>query len=89
MCLKALLKVRGDAYITLGGNGKALEKINVFHRFALENCCIPTYRGEKKVACHPKLWGPSRAKGGGGSRTRTYDLLHVRDQDNDSDDESK
>jgi hypothetical protein len=31
VCLEALLKVRGDAYITLRGDGKALEKIDVFH----------------------------------------------------------
>jgi hypothetical protein len=28
---EALLKVGGDAYITLGGNGKALEKIDILH----------------------------------------------------------
>jgi hypothetical protein len=31
VCLEALLKVGGDAYITLLGDGKALEKIDIFH----------------------------------------------------------
>jgi hypothetical protein len=31
VCLKALLKVGGESYITLRGEGKALEKIDVFH----------------------------------------------------------
>ena len=55
MCLEALLKVGGDPYITLRGDGKALEKIDILHPFAPERCCIPTYRGGK-MACHPKLW---------------------------------
>jgi len=35
MCPQTLLKVCGDAYVTLGGDGKALEKVNIFHPFAL------------------------------------------------------
>jgi hypothetical protein len=70
VCLEALLKVRGDAYITLRGDGKALEKIDVFHDCTLaysgerrlrrpdapERCFMPTYRGTEKMPCHPKLW---------------------------------
>jgi hypothetical protein len=29
------------------------------------------------VACHPKLWRDSRAKGGGADRDRTDDLLNA------------
>jgi hypothetical protein len=31
MCPEAVLKVGGEAYITLGGDGKALEKIDILH----------------------------------------------------------
>jgi hypothetical protein len=30
VCLKALVKIGGDAYITLDGDGKAFEKIYIF-----------------------------------------------------------
>ena len=36
-----------------------------------------TYRDGEKVACHPKLWTDSRAKGGGADRDRTDDLLNA------------
>jgi hypothetical protein len=45
--LEALLKVAGNAYVTLRGDGKALKKINILHPVTPERCCIPTYRGGK------------------------------------------
>jgi hypothetical protein len=57
VCLEALLKVGGDAYITLRGDRKTLEKIDILHPFAPEKCSMTTYCGCEKMACHPKLWG--------------------------------
>ena len=65
MCLEALLEVGGDAYITLGGDGKALEKIDILHdrppSLKLRGTPFTPKRRyirqvvAKKVACHPKL----------------------------------
>jgi hypothetical protein len=88
VCLEALLKVGSNAYIALGGKGKALEKIDIFHdcppspRLRGTHPSLPkgpslTYRDGEKVACHPKLWRDSRAKGGGADRDRTDDLLNA------------
>jgi hypothetical protein len=71
VCLEALLKVGGDAYITLRWDGKALEKIDIFHDsppsprlrgtpFTLERCCIPTYRGGKNGLPPEALVVPER-----------------------------
>jgi len=57
---EALVKVVGDAYITLGRDGKALEKIDILHHFALQRYSISWW---KKMACHPKLCRDSRAIG--------------------------
>ena len=65
---EALLKVGGDAYITLGRDGTALEKIDILHNcppsprlrgtpFAFGGCRIPTYRGGK-------CWLATRSSGG-------------------------
>jgi hypothetical protein len=62
VCLEALLKVGGDPYITLRGDGKASKKIDILHPLAPERCCIPTYRGGKKMACHQKLWVSERTE---------------------------
>ena len=83
MCPEALLKVGGNAYITLGGNRKALEKIDTLHDcppkpwrrgtpFALKWCCIPTSSGGK-IGLPPE----ALAKGGGADRDRTDDLLNA------------
>ena len=106
MCLEALLKIAGDAYITLGRNGKALEKIDILHAsspyanspslklrgisseaLAKEEASGDTLRSGNVfrpdilwrviMACHPKLWSCSRAKGGGAEGNRTLDLLNA------------
>ena len=65
MCLEALLEVGGEAYIMLGGDGKALEKIDILHdrppSLKLRGTPFTPKRRyirqvvAKKVACHPKL----------------------------------
>jgi hypothetical protein len=63
MCPEAVLKVGGEAYITLCGNGNALKKIDILHDrppspklrrtpFALQR---RRQLVTEKVACHPKL----------------------------------
>jgi hypothetical protein len=60
MCLEALLEVGGDAYITLGGDGKALEKIDILHdrppSLKLRRTPFALQRRRQlvteKVACH-------------------------------------
>jgi hypothetical protein len=87
MCVEALLKVGGNAHITLSGDGKALEKIDILHDcppFAkasgdtLRSRKVhPDISWWKEMACPPKLWSLSRAKGGGADRGRTGDLLNA------------
>jgi hypothetical protein len=83
VCLETLLKVGSDAHITLGGNGKALEKIDIFHDsppsprlrttpFALERYYISTIVGESWLATRSS--GGFRAKGGGADGSRTHGL---------------
>jgi hypothetical protein len=55
VCLEALIKVGGDAYITLRGDRKTLEKIDILHPFAPKKCSMTTYCGSEKMACHAKL----------------------------------
>jgi hypothetical protein len=57
-------RVGSDASIALLGYGKALGEI--LH---------PAHIAAEKMACHPKLSGGSRAKGGGPPETRTPDPL--------------
>ena len=61
MCPEALLKVGGEAYITLGGDRKALEKIDILHPFALE--ARLQLAGRQRVTTRSS---PKRAKIGGG-----------------------
>jgi hypothetical protein len=88
VCLEALVKIGGDAYITLIGDRKAFEKIDILHDcppsprlrgspFALDTPSIQTDYRERKVACHPKLWRIPGAKGGGADGSRTHDLLNA------------
>ena len=85
---EAQLEIGSDAYITLVRDRKAPEKIDIYHGsppsprlrgtpFALGWCAVQTFCGGEKVACHPKLWRQSRAKGGGADRDRTDDLLNA------------
>jgi hypothetical protein len=88
VCPEALLKVGGNAYITLGGNRKALEKIDILHdcppfakasgdTLRSRKVLHPDISWWKEMACHPKLWSLSRAKDGGADRDRTDDLLNA------------
>ena len=84
VCLEAFLKVRRDAYVTLSSDGKASEKIDIFHSCA--SCRFPFVRtsgnnlrslGGGGGSGDTLRSGVSRAKGGGADRDRTDDLLNA------------
>ena len=59
MRLEARLKVGSDAYITLRGDGKALEKIDILHDVPLRqgfggHPSLSNLQSEDRMACHPE-----------------------------------